>query len=56
MEYDAVDEDEEDEYSNRYVDEDDEDEEDIIICPDCGYENDIEDDYCNSCDKALPKD
>jgi rubrerythrin len=27
--------------------------EDIIICPNCSYINDIEDIYCNNCDKVI---
>ena len=27
-----------------------------FICPKCKFKNDIEDKYCNRCDKALIKD
>jgi len=28
---------------------------DYVVCTECGYENDVEDKYCNRCDKVIGK-
>jgi hypothetical protein len=39
--------------NNKQIEEYNSNKENIIICPYCGYENDIEDKYCNRCDKVI---
>lgn len=40
--------------TNKQIEEYNSAEEDyIIVCPGCGYENDVEDKYCNRCNKVV---